>query len=343
MLDIVGTELTEADRIRLTHPLVGGVILFARNYESPIQLSKLTASIRRLRSPALLIAVDQEGGRVQRFRDGFTRLPPMRILGEIWNKNPGLARKLAQQIGFVLAAELKVCGVDVSFTPVLDLDYGRSSVIGNRAFHQEPQVVADLAQAVINGLRSTGMMAIGKHFPGHGAVQADTHIETAIDMRSYAEIAKKDLVPFRQIIDVGLSGIMAAHVVFPAVDQHPVGFSSKWLQDILRKDLKFEGCIFSDDLCMQAARNYGGIIYRTEQALRAGCTMVLICNDADAADELLGSLRWDLSAVDMARLEHIRGQQPAINSIIQLHKMEQFIYAVEEITRINHDAINISG
>ncbi len=339
MLDIAGTTLTRADRVRLKHPLVGGIILFARNYESPTQLSELTAAIHALRDPPLLIAVDQEGGRVQRFRDGFTRLPPMCLLGKIQNRNPLLARHLAQQAGYVLAAELKACGVDLSFTPVLDLDYGQSSVIGDRALHREPQVVAELAYALMNGLQLAGMMAVGKHFPGHGAIQADTHIETATDLRNYTSIEQGDLIPFRQMIDAGLAGIMAAHVVYPAVDANPAGFSRKWLQDILRQDLAFDGCIFSDDLCMQAARNYGSIIHRTEQALQAGCTMILVCNDSDAVDELLDSLHWDFSIADMARLERMRGQQSS-DSWSQLHKMDQFMQAVEAVNQINSIDIN---
>ncbi|ABI60008.1 beta-N-acetylhexosaminidase [Nitrosomonas eutropha] len=341
MLDIAGTTLTETDRVQLSHPLVGGVILFARNYESPAQLSELTASIHALRSPPLLIAVDQEGGRVQRFRDGFTRLPPMRTLGEIQDRNPDLSLHLARQIGYVLAAELKACGVDVSFTPVLDLDCEQSSVIGDRAFYREPQVVAELAHALMSGLQSVGMVAVGKHFPGHGAIQADTHVETAIDSRNYTDIEKKDLTPFRRMIDTGLSGIMAAHVIYPAIDPNPAGFSSKWLQDILRNELGFRGCIFSDDLCMQAARNYGSITHRAEQALQAGCNMVLICNDPDSADELLTSLQWEFSAVDTARLEHMRGQQ-TVHSMAQLHEMERFIRATEEISRISLANISVS-
>ena len=339
MLDIAGTELTETDRVRLSHPLVGGVILFARNYASPAQLAELTAAIHALRYPSLLIAVDQEGGRVQRFRDGFTRLPPMRTLGEIHDTNPDRARYLTSQAGYVLAAELKACGADLSFTPVLDLDYGQSCVIGDRAFHREPQVVADLACALMSGLQSAGMAAVGKHFPGHGAIRADTHVETAIDTRSYTGIEKEDLISFRRVIDAGLPGIMAAHVVYPAIDQHPAGFSGEWLQRILRQDLGFEGCIFSDDLGMQAARNYGSITRRAEQALQAGCDMVLVCNDPDAADELLGSLQWEFSAVSMARLERMRGQH-MIHSMAQLHKMERFLQAADEISKI--DPVDIS-
>lgn len=341
MLDIVGTTLTETDRVRLSHPLVGGVILFARNYESPAQLSELTASIHALRSPPLLIAVDQEGGRVQRFHNGFTRLPPMRTLGEIQDRNPDLALHLTRQIGYVLAAELKACGVDVSFTPVLDLDYEQSSVIGDRAFCREPQVVAELAHALMSGLQSAGMVAVGKHFPGHGAIRADTHIETAIDSRYYTDIEKKDLIPFRRMIDAGLSGIMVAHVIYPAIDPNPAGFSSKWLRDILRNELGFGGCVFSDDLCMQAARNYGSITRRAEQALQAGCNMILICNDPDSADELLASLQWEFWAVDTARLEHMRGQQ-TVHSMAQLHEMERFIRATEEISRISLANISVS-
>lgn len=341
MFDIAGTKLTETDRVRLSHPLVGGVILFARNYASPVQLAELTAAIRALRYPSLLIAVDQEGGRVQRFRDGFTRLPPMRTLGEIHDRNPDRAYHLASQTGYVLAAELKACGVDLSFTPVLDLDYGQSGVIGDRAFHREPQVVADLACALMSGLRLAGMAAVGKHFPGHGAIRADTHVETAIDTRSYADIEREDLISFRRVIDAGLSGIMAAHVIYPAIDPHPAGFSDEWLQRILRCDLGFEGCIFSDDLGMQAARNYGDITHRAEQALQAGCDMVLVCNDADTADELLGSLRWEFSAVSMARLECMRGQH-MIHSMAQLHEMERFLQAADEISKIDPAGISAS-
>lgn len=334
MLDIAGTELTETDRVRLSHPLVGGVILFARNYASPAQLAGLTAEIHALRYPSLLIAVDQEGGRVQRFRDGFTRLPPMRTLGKIYDSDAGRALHLANQTGYVLASELKACGVDLSFTPVLDIDYGQSCVIGDRAFHREPQAIADLACALMNGMKSAGMAAVGKHFPGHGAIQADTHVETAVDTRSYAVIDKEDLIPFHRMINAGLSGIMAAHVIYPAVDPNPAGFSSKWLQHILRHDLGFNGCVFSDDLCMQAARNYGSITRRAEQALQAGCDMVLICNDSDTADELLRLLQWECSAASMARLEHMRGQ-PAIHSLMQLREMQSFCQATEEISRIN--------
>ncbi|MCC6917318.1 beta-N-acetylhexosaminidase [Nitrosomonas sp.] len=342
MLDIAGTELTGTDRIRLNHPLVGGVILFARNYTSPVQLAELTTAIHTLKYPPLLIAVDQEGGRVQRFRDGFTRLPPMHMLGEIYDEKPDLACHLAKQTGYVLASELKACSVDLSLTPVLDLDYGQSCVIGSRAFHRKPQAVTDLAGALINGLKLAGMAAVGKHFPGHGAIQADTHVETAVDLRSYADIEKEDLIPFRQMIDSGLSGIMAAHVIYPAIDTNPAGFSGRWLRDILRSRLGFEGCIFSDDLGMQAARNYGSVTRRAEQALQAGCDMVLVCNDPDSADELLQSLQWESSTVSMASLERMHGQ-PAAQSMAQLHEVAQFIQAVAEIDKIDATPACTSG
>jgi beta-N-acetylhexosaminidase len=333
VLDIAGTRLSESDRTRLLHPLTGGVILFARNYESPGQLSELTAEIRAVRYPPLLIAVDQEGGRVQRFREGFTQLPAMRKLGKIWDSHPRRARHLAWQIGYVLASELKACGVDLSFTPVLDLDYGQSCVIGDRAFHREPQAVAELTHDLMRGLKAAGMEAVGKHFPGHGAIQADTHIETAVDSRAYVDIEMEDLIPFRQMIDYGLSGVMAAHVVYPEIDGHPAGFSRKWLQDILRQGLSFEGCIFSDDLCMQAAGSYGSITQRAQQALQAGCDMVLVCNDTDSVDQLLDSLQWEFSAASMARLARMRGRRAAY-SMIQLREIGQFVSAVREISTV---------
>ena len=341
VLDIAGTELTEMDRIRLGHPLVGGVILFARNYLSPAQLTELTAEIHALRYPSLLIAVDQEGGRVQRFRNGFTRVPPMRMLGKIYDKKPDRAHHLAIQAGYILAAELKACGVDLSFTPVLDLDHGQSCVIGDRAFHHKPQVVADLACALMSGLQLAGMAAVGKHFPGHGAIRADTHVETAIDTRNYVDIEKEDLIPFCQMINAGLSGIMAAHVIYPAIDPHPAGFSGEWLRCILRHNLGFEGCIFSDDLGMQAARNYGDVVHRAKQALQAGCDMVLVCNDPDTADKLLESLQWEFSVASMARLERMRGQH-MIHSMEQLHEMERFLQAADEISKIDPTDISAS-
>jgi beta-N-acetylhexosaminidase len=308
MLDVRGTALTEDDRQRLSHPLVGGVILFKRNYENPLQLSQLTTEIRALKSPPLLIAVDHEGGRVQRFREGFTRLPPMRALGEIYNQHPHQAKTLARETGYVLAAELRAHGVDLSFAPVLDLDYGVSSVIGDRAFHHEPQVVIELSHAVMLGMRDAGMSACGKHFPGHGYIAADSHIAIPVDERDYADIALNDLLPFKALIDMGMPAVMPAHVIYPKIDPAPAGFSCFWLQNVLRGELRFQGMIFSDDLTMEGAAVAGDITARTLAALQAGCDMALICNRPDLADEVLAKLKFDWSPASRARLARLHGE-----------------------------------
>jgi beta-N-acetylhexosaminidase len=330
MLDIEGTRLTGGDRKKLQHPLVGGVILFTRNYSSFSQLVQLTTEIHALRSPPLLIAVDHEGGRVQRFREGFTRLPPMRELGRIWDEHPHRARDLARQTGYVLAAELRAAGVDLSFTPVLDMDHGQSCIIGDRAFHHSAQGIADLAHSLMSGLKLGGMTAVGKHFPGHGYIQADSHIEVPVDERPYPDISKNDLLPFRKMIDFGLAGMMPAHVIYPRVDARPAGFSEVWLKEILRTELGFEGCIFSDDLNMEGASVAGNAVQRAESALNAGCDMALLCNNPEAADMLLAELQWDISAVSVARLARMRGR-PHPDSVIQLHENATFVKAVENI------------
>lgn len=310
MLDVVGATLTDDDRKRLTHPLTGGVILFSRNFQSPAQLAALTAEIHALRTPPLLIAVDHEGGRVQRFRDGFTAIPPMRELGVAWEKNATQAKQLAQDTGYVLAAELRARGVDLTFAPVLDVDFKRSSVIGDRAFHADPEIIAPLAQALVHGFQLGGMSSVGKHFPGHGHVRADSHHEIPVDDRSYVDIEQCDLIPFRRLIGAGLAAVMPAHVIYPQVDVLPAGFSPKWLKQILRKQLKFDGVIFSDDLSMEGAKGVGGIVARANAALSAGCDMVLVCNDAGAADELLAGLEYHMPAVGQARLAAMRGRGP---------------------------------
>ncbi len=333
MLDVLGKQLTAEDETRLRHPLVGGVILFARNYESPGQLAGLTAAIHALRAPPLLIAVDHEGGRVQRFREGFTKIPAMRELGKVWDAHPQRARHLAQQVGYVLAAELRACGVDFSFTPVLDVDYGQSSVIGDRAFHSEPQAIAELAHSLLLGLRQSGMHSVGKHFPGHGFVQADSHLDMPVDERAYVDIEMCDLIPFRQMVDYGLSAVMPAHVIYPKVDSRPAGFSPVWLKNILRGQLGFEGCIFSDDLSMEGATVAGGIVQRAEAALNAGCDMVLVCNKPESADELLRGLHWEMPVTSKARLVQMRGRAHP-ESLARLHEHFSFLKALDEIYTI---------
>jgi len=333
MLDVLGTQLTAEDEARLRNPLVGGVILFARNFQTPGQLAELTAAIHALRSPPLLIGVDHEGGRVQRFREGFTKIPAMRELGKIWDAHPQRARHLAQQVGYVLAAELRGCGVDFSFTPVLDVDYGQSSVIGDRAFHSDPQAIAELAHSLLLGLKQGGMHAVGKHFPGHGYVQADSHLDIPVDERDFVDIEMCDLIPFRRMVNYGLTAVMPAHVIYPKVDSRPAGFSPVWLKKILREQLGFEGCIFSDDLSMEGAAVAGGIVQRAEAALSAGCDMVLVCNKPESADELLQGLVWEMPAVSRARLVQMRGK-PHTESLAKLHEQHLFLKALEEIAAI---------
>ena len=332
MLDVAGTELDAEDIRRLQHPLVGGVILFARNYQSPAQIKALTAAIHAVRQPPLLISVDHEGGRVQRFREGFTRLPAMRELGKTWDGNPKRARQLAEEAGWVLAAELRAHGVDFSFTPVLDIDYGHSQVIGDRAFHHNPQAIAELAHALMAGLKRGGMAAVGKHFPGHGHVAADSHVDIPVDERIPAQL-EHDIEPFRRLVEDGLAAIMPAHVIYPKVDSRPAGFSKIWLQDILRTRLGFNGVIFSDDLAMEGAVVAGNVTQRAEAALQAGCDMVLVCNRPDLADELLHNLNWSISAVSLARLARMHGHHRP-PSRVELHEDAEFMRAVHAVANV---------
>ena len=291
IIDIAGLTLTPQDRQRLRHPLVGGLVLFSRNWRDRAQLSALCASIHKVRSD-LLITVDHEGGRVQRFRtDGFTHLPPMRALGEMWLAPPRAGRHAGQldatnaatACGFVLGAELRACGVDLSFTPVLDLDHGDSAIIGDRALARDARVVSLLAKSVMHGLLQSGMANCGKHFPGHGFVKADSHTEIPVDRRALRRILDDDAAPYRWL-GQSLSSVMPAHVIYPRVDTRPAGFSSRWLNDILRAQLGFNGAIFSDDLSMAGARELDGVALSYTQAalaaLQAGCDMVLLCNQS---------------------------------------------------------------
>ena len=337
ILDIAGTTLSDTDRRRLAHPLTGGVILFARNWHNRAQLLELTSAIKAVKGD-LLICVDHEGGRVQRFRsDGFTHLPPMASLGAMWMNDgkgakaaPGSgalrATNAATAAGYVLASELRSCGVDFSFTPVLDLDWGESGVIGDRAFHRDARVVTLLAKSLMHGLLQAGMANCGKHFPGHGFVKADSHTEVPVDTRSLSALLAEDAAPYPWLRST-LTSVMPAHVIYPKVDKRPAGFSAKWLQDILRGKLGFDGAIFSDDLSMEGARRIDGALVSYTQAavvaLQAGCDMVLLCNqslgEGTAVDELLDGLageqaagRWQPSADSEARRIALLPQTPPL-------------------------------
>jgi beta-N-acetylhexosaminidase len=290
VLDVAGLSLSADDMRRIAHPLTGGVILFARNYETRAQLAALTEQIRTVRDD-ILIAVDHEGGRVQRFRgEGFTTLPPMRKLGQLWDDDVLLASQVATSIGYVMACELRSAGIDLSFTPVLDIDYGVSKAIGDRALHRDPRVVTLLAKSLNHGLALAGMANCGKHFPGHGFVEADSHHAMPVDPRPLAEILGSDAQPYSWL-GLSLSAVMPAHVIYPQVDDKPAGFSQIWLQHILREQLGFNGLIFSDDLSMEGARAAGGVVPSAQAALEAGCDMVLVCNQPAAADEVLAGLK----------------------------------------------------
>jgi len=320
MLDVAGTTLAADDREVLLHPAVGGVILFGRNYENPVQLAALVSEIHALRTPPLLVGVDHEGGRVQRFREGFTRIPPMGVLGQLHDSDPIRATHAARAVGEVLALELRAHGVDFTFAPVLDLDHGRSGVIGDRAFHRDPEVVATLASAFVDGLAQGGMGAVGKHFPGHGFAEADSHTAVAVDDRSYQAIAATDLVPFARLVSNGLTGVMPAHVIYPAVDPLPAGFSKRWLRDELRGGLGFNGVIFSDDLSMAGAHGVGGIRDRARAALDAGCDMVLVCNDSRSARALVDGLDRPCAAATLAAFARLHGHpRPAGFTALREH------------------------
>jgi beta-N-acetylhexosaminidase len=332
MIDVAGLELTATERDLLAHPAVGGVILFARNFESPLQLRALTASIRAARAPHLLIAVDHEGGRVQRFQTGFTRIPPMRALGDLHDRDPGRAESAAFCCGMVFASELTAHGVDVSFAPVLDIDFGGSSVIGDRAFHRDPQVVARLAGELVAGMRAGGMGGVGKHFPGHGFVRGDSHHELPVDDRPFATIEAEDLAPYVASIPRGLAGVMPAHVIYTQVDDQPAGFSSRWLQGVLRDRLGFRGLVFSDDLSMEGAKVGGGIADRAVAAFDAGCDMVLVCNDGPTATTLLDELprARPALAVDTARIELMR---PAASEYARSQREADYLQARRLLAR----------
>lgn len=313
MIGISGLSLTEQEKQQLINPKVGGVILFARNYQNTQQLTELCAEIHALRSPKLLISVDHEGGRVQRFREGFTAIPAMQTLGESYLKAPEPALKQARALGWLMATELLACGVDFSFAPVLDIDYQRNQVIGDRAFAGEPEVIIALAQQFSFGMREAGMASVGKHFPGHGFVGADTHHEIAVDNRSWADLEANDIQPFLQLIKRGIEGIMPAHVRYPQVDDAPVGFSKHWLQTVLRGLYQYNGAIISDDLGMEAAKVYGNLTQISEKALNAGCDLVLLCNELEQIDEVLATIEFKQPAASQQRLQRLAGRFYLLN------------------------------
>lgn len=333
MVDIEGTQLQAHEIDRLMDPMVAGVILFSRNFESAEQIQALTHEIHELRHPKLLIGVDHEGGRVQRFRTGFTHIPPMRVLGELYEKDQEQSFETAEKFGWLLAAELLSVGVDFSFAPVLDLDYGGSKVIGDRAFHANPVVVGNLAFHLMNGMRRAGMASVAKHFPGHGYIEADTHLEVAIDNRSLAEIQQHDIQPFLRLIENGVDAVMPAHVIYPQVDKNPAGFSEFWLKTILRQQCHFEGAIISDDMSMKAATEFGSAADRVLNALQAGCDLVLVCNDPVAADEVLSKVHWQSNPLSHARLIRLHAHGKFTYSKLQYDPLWQA--AVSIVNQIN--------
>jgi beta-N-acetylhexosaminidase len=302
MLDVLGTSLTAEDKELLQHPLVGGLILFTRNYESPEQISQLTADIRQAANKELLIAVDHEGGRVQRFREGFSLIPAM---GKIWNfanQNVILAQALAKQSAILMALEVQAVGIDISFAPILDID-DISAVIGDRAFHKNPEIVCQLASAFVDGLHLVGMKATGKHFPGHGSVKADSHIALPVDPRSREAVFSLDMLPFKTLIKSNkVDALMPAHVIFSDIDDEAVGFSPYWLKEVLRKTLAFDGVIFSDDLSMEGAACVGGYIERAEAAQQAGCDMLLLCNNRESCIDVIDNANLDINQQSNQRL-----------------------------------------
>lgn len=317
VLDIEGTALTKDDVRRIADPLVGMVILFTRNYRDRDQLTELCATIHAVK-PGLLIAVDHEGGRVQRFQEGFTKIPAMAKLGEKWIDEPENTLLSAMACGYVMAAELRACGVDFTFAPCLDINFGRSQIIGERAFSNNPNVVTQLALAVVQGLRLAGMSNCGKHFPGHGWVIADSHLELPVDDRPYERLLFADLKPYRWM-GQALDSVMAAHVLYPQVDSHPAGFSEHWLKKVLREELHFTGVVFSDDLSMKGAVGVGDVAQRAYAALQAGCDMLIQCNDFEASDQLLASLKFEDTAERAERVKRLspKGEAPTWNELVK--------------------------
>jgi beta-N-acetylhexosaminidase len=329
MFDLEGLEMTPEERDMLLHPAAGGVILFARNYRSPEQVERLVSAIHELRKPELLVAVDQEGGRVQRFQDGFVRLPPAAWFGELYDKNSKQARKATHAVAWLMATELRTVGVDFSFAPVLDLGRGICSVIGDRAFHQRPIIVAELAHSWLLGVHEAGMAAVGKHFPGHGGVQEDSHLALPVDNRRPEDIRMEDLLLFQRMIDYGMEAIMPAHVVYERACRQTAGFSDFWLKEVLRRELGFQGVIFSDDLTMAAANVGGDYPQRAQAALDAGCDMILVCNNREGAIQVLEALADHQDPASQMRLLRMHGRQSISRD--QMHLDPRWRDAVDTI------------
>jgi beta-N-acetylhexosaminidase len=311
MIDVAGLELTDADRELLASPAVGGVILFTRNYANREQLTALTEAIHALRTPPLIVAVDHEGGRVQRFRSGFTVLPNAHLIGRQYDIDPDLGRALAEDIGYLMASELLACGVDLSFAPVLDLGRGVSEVIGDRAFHRDPEIVGTLGQAWVSGMRTAGMAGVAKHFPGHGAVVVDSHVALPVDRRFFEDI-EEDIAPFARLVRADVAGIMMAHVVYPAVDALPASLSKRWIEELLRRRLDFRGVVYCDDLSMAGAAVVGDALARAQYALDAGCDVLLVCNDRPASERLVEALAGRRDPLGQVRLARMHGRAAEI-------------------------------
>jgi beta-N-acetylhexosaminidase len=308
MIDVAGTALTAADREVLAHPLVGSVILFTRNYADPAQLTALVADIQAVRSPALLVAVDHEGGRVQRFRPGFSALPPLRRIGQVFDADAAEGLRMARALGWLMATEVLACGLDFSFAPCVDLDYGLSEIIGDRAFHARAQYVSQLAIAYMHGMRDAGMAATAKHYPGHGAVVADSHLALPVDRRDLIDM-EPDLLPYRRLIDNGLPAVMVAHVLYPAVDDVPASFSRRWIDGVLRQELGFQGLIFADDLTMGGAAAAGDLVQRAQRAQAAGCDVLPVCNDRPGVERVLDQFKLEFEPASQLRLVRMRGKK----------------------------------
>ncbi len=310
MMGIATLQLSADERELLLHPLIGGVILFSRNYESPEQVTALIAEIHTLRTPNLLVTVDHEGGRVQRFRAGFTELPAVAHLGKRFETKPKAARELAELSGWLMAVEMRAIGIDFSFAPVLDLGRGICDVIGDRAFHKDPEVVADLAHQFMIGMHRAGMAATGKHYPGHGGVVEDSHLAVPVDKRRYQDLQMEDLLPFERMAHFGMEAMMVAHVIYEQIDDKLAGFSPFWLREVLRNRFKFQGVIFSDDLEMEGASVVGDVADRAEAAINAGCDMVLVCKEFDAVVSVLERLKNWHNPTSQLRLSRLHGKKP---------------------------------